>query len=160
MYDFIDEAREQAVQCWCDKETSDWVMDPVLCEAIAQRIAAWMQIAAQNSRNTDYYVGLLDRIAMVFGQDAYISDDGSVQEEPLRAKMPELVERQAAELAAQQAVPIHIVFDGPPSPEAGRFVETETPGGQGVGIGRWIAQGNGYWALEIRIPRGDVNGPN
>lgn len=42
-------------------------------------------------RNTMYYSGLLDDIAKTFGKDAFISDDGSVQQDPLRAKMPQLV---------------------------------------------------------------------
>lgn len=48
---------------------------------------------------------------------------------------------------AQQA--INIVFDGPPGPEAGRFVEVETDDGASINIGEWVERPDGYWALRI-----------
>jgi hypothetical protein len=48
---------------------------------------------------------------------------------------------------AQQA--INIVLDGPPGPEAGRFVEVETDGGASISIGEWIERPDGWWALRI-----------
>ena len=53
--DWMEEARQLVAQCWCDEETKDHVMDAALAEAIAKRIAAWMDIASQNQRNADYY---------------------------------------------------------------------------------------------------------
>lgn len=44
---------------------------------------------------------------------------------------------------------IHIVFDGPPSQTAGRFVEVETPDGKGISYGNWKKREDGYWVLEI-----------
>lgn len=44
---------------------------------------------------------------------------------------------------------LHIVFDGPPSHEAGRFVEVETPDGKGVNYGEWKHRDDGFWVLEI-----------
>ena len=44
---------------------------------------------------------------------------------------------------------INIIFDGPPGPESGRFVEVETDEGQGMGIGSWVDQNNGHWSLRI-----------
>ncbi len=58
----------------------------------------YMESARLFSKNTDYYTGLLDKIAKNFGKDAFISDDGSVQDSPLRAKMPQLVKHQTAEI--------------------------------------------------------------
>jgi hypothetical protein len=46
---------------------------------------------------------------------------------------------------------IDIVFDGPPSAEAGRFVEVENEQGKSISIGEWIDRGNGLWALRIVI---------
>lgn len=73
-----------------------------LDDAIAER-DAWIESAAQFSRNEDYYRGLLDEIAVNFGQDAHTADDGSVSQDPLRAKVPELVaariQSDAVELA-------------------------------------------------------------
>ena len=52
---------------------------------------AWYDTAAQMSRNADYYRGLVVQIGKMFGAEAYISDDGSVQDDVLCAKVPELV---------------------------------------------------------------------
>ena len=43
---------------------------------------------------------------------------------------------------------IDIVFDGPPGPEAGRFVEVEHEG-KSIKLGEWIDQGAGRWVLRI-----------
>lgn len=92
MPDWIDEARMLAAQCWCDKETEDRVMDAELAEAVAKRIAAWMDTAAQNQRNTDYYRGLLERCGKAIGDRAYTADDGTRMEGVLCAKIPEIIE--------------------------------------------------------------------
>lgn len=47
---------------------------------------------------------------------------------------------------------IDIVFDGPPGPMAGRFVEVESPPGTSIRFGEWIERENGYWALRIPAP--------
>lgn len=46
---------------------------------------------------------------------------------------------------------VDIVFDGPPGPESGRFVECEDPQGRGMRAGEWIDRGNGLWALRIPL---------
>ena len=93
MHTWIEEARQIAAQCWCDPETSDRIMDTDLAEAVATRIAAWMETAAQNQRNTDYYRGLVVRCGEAIGKEAYIQDDGGVSEDVLCAKVPELIEK-------------------------------------------------------------------
>ena len=45
---------------------------------------------------------------------------------------------------------VHIVFDGPPGPTAGRFVEVETPDGRSISFGEWHERKDGLW--ELRIP--------
>jgi hypothetical protein len=57
--------------------------------------------------------------------------------------LSELRERRAADSS------IDIVFDGPPSHQAGRFVEVEDAQGHGISIGTWIDRGDGMWALRI-----------
>jgi hypothetical protein len=54
-YDWMPEARQMAAQCWCDPETSSTQMDVVLAEAVARRIAAWMQTGAFHARNEEYW---------------------------------------------------------------------------------------------------------
>ena len=88
---WMEEAREAAAQCWCDKETEDCVMDSVLAEAVATRIAFWMDTAAQNQRNTDYYRGLLVRCGKTICDRAFVADDGTRAEDVLCAKIPEII---------------------------------------------------------------------
>ena len=44
---------------------------------------------------------------------------------------------------------VDIVFDGPPGPEAGRFVEVENAQGQSIRFGEWVQRPDGYWALRF-----------
>ena len=44
---------------------------------------------------------------------------------------------------------INIIFDGPPGPESGRFVEVEDDDGKSITIGEWIERDDGYWVLRI-----------
>jgi hypothetical protein len=50
---------------------------------------------------------------------------------------------------------IDVVFDGPPGPDSGRFVEVENEYGHRVNLGKWIDRGDGYWALRIQLGEGD-----
>lgn len=95
-YDWMDEARQIAAQCWCDEETKYIEMDVNLAESVAKRIACWMETAAQECGNTDYYRGLLDRCGRAIGDRAYTCDDGSISEDVLRAKIPEIIENDYA----------------------------------------------------------------
>ncbi len=45
---------------------------------------------------------------------------------------------------------IDIVFDGPPGPEAGRFVEVENELGASISFGEWIERDDGFWVLRIK----------
>ena len=49
---------------------------------------------------------------------------------------------------------IDFVFDGPPGPGSGRFIEVEDSNGTSISIGEWIQRPDGLWAL--RIPRGSL----
>ena len=55
-------------------------------------------------------------------------------------------------LLDQQGEPVDIVFDGPPGPEAGRFVEVESPPGRSIRFGEWVERDDGYWVLRIHPP--------
>lgn len=54
---------------------------------------------------------------------------------------------------ALQAQDTDILFDGPPGPEAGRFVEVEDMQRRSIRVGEWIDRGDGYWALRMRVVR-------
>ena len=88
---WMPEARQMAAQCWCDSDTSHIEMDVLLAEAVARRIASWMDTAAQMQRNAEFYSGLLDDCAKHLGPRAYTADDGAVMDEPIRLRVPELV---------------------------------------------------------------------
>jgi hypothetical protein len=47
---------------------------------------------------------------------------------------------------------IDIVFDGPPGPVAGRFVEVEDANGWSFNAGEWLQRPDGYWVLRIQQP--------
>jgi hypothetical protein len=51
------------------------------------------------------------------------------------------------------AVELRIVFDGPPGPESGRFVECETPDGKSVNAGEWHERSDGLWELRLSRPQ-------
>jgi lysozyme len=44
---------------------------------------------------------------------------------------------------------IDIVFDGPPGPLSGRFVEVENARGQSISLGEWLLRDDDFWALRI-----------
>ena len=90
-YDFMKEAREVAAECWRDAETKNTEKDATLAEAIAKRISFWMQTAAQNQRNTDYYRGLLEQCGKTIGDRAFIAEDGTRMDDVLCAKIPEII---------------------------------------------------------------------
>ena len=45
---------------------------------------------------------------------------------------------------------IDIVFDGPPAPESGRFVEVENAARASISFGEWVERDDGYWVLRIQ----------
>ena len=56
---------------------------------------------------------------------------------------------QLAALRAAGGQALNIVFDGPPGPVSGRFIEVENDAGAGVNAGEWSERSNGWWALRI-----------
>jgi hypothetical protein len=70
----------------------------------------------------------------------------------LRGIVPDAVVTSMASIPADHlgVRPLHIIFDGPPSHESGRFVECETPDGRGVSAGEWVERADGLWALVVQ----------
>lgn len=54
-----------------------------------------------------------------------------------------------AEKLEAQGSALHVVFDGPPGPESGRFVECETPDGRSINAGEWQQRPDGLWQLVV-----------
>lgn len=46
---------------------------------------------------------------------------------------------------------VYVIFDGPPGPEAGRFVEVEDADGNSIRAGEWADRGDGYWSLHVGV---------
>ena len=42
-----------------------------------------------------------------------------------------------------------IIFDGPPGPESGRFIEVEDDFGRSIDAGSWHEREDGLWELRI-----------
>lgn len=59
---------------------------------VSEQIAYWMETAAQNQRNADYYRELLVRCGKAIGDRAFIADDRTKSEDVLCAKIPEIIE--------------------------------------------------------------------
>lgn len=67
-------------------------------------VCCLLEDAARYSRNSDFYQGLLDECAQHLGKEVYTSDDGSVQDSPLRLRVPELVGKRFSELSGSEAL--------------------------------------------------------
>ena len=98
-------AAEFAAQAWCTDATKNKTMDPELAFAFAaildrilNELHNWQQDSAGFHGNAEFYRGLLTKIGEGFGIEAKTSDDGSVQEDVLALKVPELVDRLRAAL--------------------------------------------------------------
>jgi len=101
-------------------------------DAARAELEAWKETAAQHSRNEDFYRGLIQGIGSNFGAPAYTSDDGSVQQDVLALRVPELVNalreqvRQGAALL-RKALPYVYVTD-PEARSESSLIE-DYPGG-------------------------------
>lgn len=73
---------------------------PDTLEQAVQERDFWVESAAQFNRNEEYYRGLLDECAVAIGIESYTADDGSIYDEPVRAKVPDLVRAILGSLAA------------------------------------------------------------
>lgn len=78
------------------------------CSQLKRERDGWMESAAQFCRNMEYYRGLLDRIGRSIGPEAYTADDGSVSDEVLRAKVPEIIERLLGSKPTGNETPVRL----------------------------------------------------
>lgn len=47
---------------------------------------------------------------------------------------------------------VRVVFDSPPGPDAGRFIEVEDATGQSFQAGEWRERDDGFWELVLSGP--------
>lgn len=89
------------------------------------------------------------------------ASDCSVHNEPAFPKGPcDCTPREACRCGecGPQIETINIVFDGPPGPKSGRFVEVEDMDGAGMAVGEWIQRENGWWVLRIDVLEDAIRG--
>jgi len=60
-----------------------------------------------------------------------------------------IAHRVMAVANTEQPQAINVVFDGPPGPVCGRFVEVELDDGRSINAGEWTQRPDGMWALRI-----------
>jgi len=79
-------------------------------EPLIRERNAWIETAAFHSRNEDYYRGLVIKIGEMLGPAAYVSDDGSVQQDVLCAKVPELVAAALSEIERMNELVLNLAL--------------------------------------------------
>jgi hypothetical protein len=89
--DSVEFATEIAGRIWCEDSTSNKVMDSDIALEFANVLAVWIDTAKEFARNAEYYRSLVVQCGEHIGHDAYVCDDGSVSNDVLCAKIPELV---------------------------------------------------------------------
>ena len=67
----------------------------------------------------------------------------------IEKRWEEVVDAIIAHLRFREVEEVRVVFDGPPGPASGRFVEVETPDGASVSAGEWHERDDGLWELRI-----------
>jgi hypothetical protein len=111
----------------CDSECALVGVLRAELDAARRERDGWQRDAERFSRNEQFYHGLIQQIGQPFGVRARTSDDGSVQEDVLALRVPELVEdlrrrgealASAAEDARQQIEYLHGRFKKTGSGEA------------------------------------------
>jgi hypothetical protein len=68
-----------------------------------------------------------------------------------RAQLVGQVERQGwrAPALAPATTFVDVVFDGPPGPDAPRFVEVEDDQGRSIRYGQWLQRDHNVWVLRV-----------
>lgn len=87
-------ANDMAAQCWMDSEVAGIVVDPLLHKAVAKRFYTSLLAQKQYADGCEFYRNIIHKACDNLGplvQNAYTSDDGSVQDSPLAIKLPDLV---------------------------------------------------------------------
>jgi hypothetical protein len=90
--------------CWDSCHHADGII-------LAHHAKAWQETAEQIARDAQFYRGLVSGIGAQFGKTAYTSDDGSVQQDVLALKVPDLVKEALQEIYNLKWA-LHIEIEG------------------------------------------------
>ena len=72
----------------------EWIQQAIpRLELLENSVESWRQTAEQHHRNEQWYRELLIKLGRQLGEPVYISDDGSVNDEPLILKVVERLEQ-------------------------------------------------------------------
>jgi hypothetical protein len=88
---FRSSAREQIAQVWCHKKHKKKRFDAALANDLAVIVELWMETAANTMAAATMYRELLVKCGNLIGIESRLSDDGSLQDEPLPMRIPEVV---------------------------------------------------------------------
>ena len=93
------EARRLYAECNPEALESERAANAQLTEDLQRTEAerdGWVESARHFANGQEFYQGLVRQVGNLFGEVAYTSDDGSVQDDVLALKVPELVEALSA----------------------------------------------------------------
>lgn len=93
------EARRLYAECNPEALESERAANAQLTEDLQRTEAerdGWVESARHFANGQEFYQGLVRQVGNLFGEVAYTSDDGSVQDDVLALKVPELVEALAS----------------------------------------------------------------
>ncbi len=88
---YVDMAADITMATFREAGFNDNEINEELADKFISQLDNWIETAAQNQRNTDYYRGLLVECGETIGDRAYIADDGIRHLDVLCAKIPEII---------------------------------------------------------------------
>ena len=91
----------------------------------------------------------------------YLHDGGDWDDAVAQPSEEKLLEAKAMLIGFTMRRDVFLRFDGPPGPDAPRFIETEDCEGHGISVGRWQRdpQNQGQWFLIIPTDRPEEAAP-
>lgn len=133
-----------AEECGIALEVCAKVETPLMTVAQHERIVAALNRPAQTEQQPLMWVSRVLKGSLV-GKLIQV-DPNSPPNSALYGKPFAVYAAPIAQAAPQG---LRIVFDGPPGPEAGRFVEIENSAGYSVNAGEWRERTDGLWELVL-----------
>lgn len=122
------------------------------------RLAAAIDEIEHDSLDLDKTEQLVDAARSVGGAILRgVADDWHATQVAL-AESERVPDVQKATVARGERV--HVIFDGPPGPESGRFVEVEDDRGNSIRAGEWSKRRDGLWVLSLDATVAEADKPS
>lgn len=125
---------------------------------LAERLAALSHLGQPSTedevtisrKSAELYKTLLERATYLEREDLRHELDIAMAIGPIKAAGLALSRQPDRDAVIE----VNVVFDGPPGPKSGRFIEVENAAGESIRLGDWIhcddGRGGGYWKLRFR----------